>query len=232
MKEIRHVGLILDGTRRWARKNGVPVNSSGIILIKKMDEILTWIKDINDDGYNIKYLSAYAYSIDNLKRDEGFKHQLFDAMDWGINHLIKKYEKDFRIVIGGTRKKIDKKYMKVLEEVENRTKDNRVIVNIAMCYDGKQEICDAVEKFLKSETVVWDWKNFNPNILGKYLYFDDVPIDLIIRTGYEKRLSGFMPWYSTYSELFFLDCLSIDFTKEMFLDVLEEFFKRDRRFGI
>lgn len=226
----KHVAIILDGNRRYAKKKGLPGWSGHLIGSKKVDKLLDWCKELK-----IREITLYTFSMENFKRSK-----------MEINHLMnlfrKRFEKenkDKKIMKEGVRIRfIGRKYMfpkdlqKSMAELEKKTKNNKnYLFNFAMGYSGRTELVDAVKKIaekVKKKTL--KTKNINEEIIRKHLYLQDYP-DLIIRTAGEKRISNFLIFQAAYSELVFVNKFWPEFSKKDFINCIKEFSQRERRFG-
>ncbi len=206
------VGIILDGNRRWAKEKGLPTlegHRKGLLNVK---EIVTAAKD------DVGTVFLYVFSTENWSRTEkeisylmGLFRQFFDKEIDVLN------KKNVKVVVIGQRERFEKDIQELIVKAEEMTKDNTGITAVvALSYGGRADILQAAEK-----------GNIEENLWTKGLPDPDI----IIRTGGEKRLSGFLTWNSVYSELFFVDTYWPDFTKEEFLGILESYKNRERRLG-
>lgn len=214
-----HVGLIMDGNGRWAEGKGKK-RSDGHLA--GYNNLLSLNKHIFDIG--VKVLSIYALSIDNFKRP---KKEIDFILNLFLNNFMK--EKDYyinnniKVVFSGRKDILNDKLIKAMDDIENETKNNnKAIYNICLNYSSQNEIIDALNKIDKKITK----EDFH-----KYLYNDLPPIDFLIRTSGEQRLSDFMLWQAAYAELYFPKTYFPDFNEEKFDEAIIEFNKRNRRFG-
>jgi tritrans,polycis-undecaprenyl-diphosphate synthase [geranylgeranyl-diphosphate specific] len=225
-----HVGIILDGNRRWAKKRGLPPwigHKKGADNLKKILEVC--------DEIELEELSLYSFSMQNFKRTEEEKKELFKIFkDYFSEMLQEKNLKKFKdkgveIKILGRIELFPEELCNVLKEVMLKTEGNGSrLVNFCMAYGGREEIVDAVRK-------VKDPENVDAAEFAKHLYMNS-DVDLVIRTGGDgdkgaKRTSNFLIWQTAYSEWFFLTELFPSLSKEKFLGILEEFKGRERRYG-
>lgn len=221
-----HIGYIVDGNRRWARKHGLPTYEGHLAGYNAIQDIARATIDAG-----VKYVSAYVFSTENWKRSEDEVSKLMGL----VLRLLKSdlhifQENDVRLRILGSRENISDKILKAIDEAEEATKDNKR-GTLALCfnYGGQLEIADAVKKIVQSGAAADD---ITPELIEQNLYAADIPpCDLIVRTSGEKRLSNFMLWRSAYSELMFLDKNWPDMTKQDVTDILEEYKNRERRIG-
>ncbi|MFH1420745.1 MAG: polyprenyl diphosphate synthase [Candidatus Aenigmatarchaeota archaeon] len=230
-----HVGIIMDGNRRFAKTLMQLPWKGHKYGAKKAREVLEWACE-----KGIKYLTAYTLSLENLRtrpRDElrmilNLLGQEADAMVNDATHVVHRF--DVRVRFIGRLTQLPKKLQDKMHDVEKFTgKYKKHFLNIAVAYGGQQEIVDATKKIL-NETLkgVLRPSDLNETVVRKHLYTNGQPApDLIIRTGGEKRLSNFMPFQSAYSELIFLDKRWPAFSKKDFEGCLAEFADRQRRFG-
>ncbi len=222
----RHVGFIIDGNRRWAKKHGIPAYEGHLAGYNAIQDVT---KAAFDAG--VEYVSAYVFSTENWKRSEDEVNKLMGL----VLRLLKSdlhifMDNNIKLVVLGSLDKVDPKIIKAIGEAEAQTVDNSG-GTFALCfnYGGQIEIADAVKKIVRSGV---SEAEVTPELIEAHLYQPDVPrIDLIVRTSGEHRLSNFMLWRSAYAELLFLDKLWPDMTKEDVTDILKEYSTRARRFG-
>ena len=226
-----HIGLILDGNRRWARKNNVDINIGHLVGYKTLRERLF---DFFEAG--IRYLTIYALSLENAKKrsSEELKYIykiILKAVDTVIKESIIKDEK-IKINIIGRLSVLPLDVQEKIKELIEFTKDhNQAFLNICIMYDGQEEIVDAVKKILKDKI---NPDNINRELIKKYLYTNNFPeLDFIIRTGMEDgaRISGFLLWDASYAEFKFRSDFWPDYSKEMLIEDLKDYINRNRRKG-
>lgn len=229
----KHIGIIPDGNRRWARRKGLNPIFGHVYGYEKIKEVLNWIWELG-----IKYTTIYALSSENCKyRSEYERKNLFNLARRGLREIMEMrdiHEKKVRVKIFGKLDMVPKDIIELARKVEETTrKYNNYYLNIALCYGGRQEIIDAVrrivEKALKGQITVND---INEETFNKHLYTDGCPDpDLIIRTSGEERISNFLLWQSAYSELYFCEVYWPDFRKIDFWRAIRSYQLRQRRFG-
>ena len=229
MKEDLHVGIIMDGNGRWAEKKGL-IRSQGHLAGSKNLETL--IKHIFKRG--VKVLSIYAFSVENFKRDK-------EEVDYLMNLFVKVLKSKFdylkkqkvKIVFSKKATGLREDLEKLIQEIEFETKDNQEhILNICLNYSAEEEILDMVKKISqKVLTEEIEIEKITKEIINKNLYQDLPPVDLLIRTSGEYRLSNFMMYQLSYAELYFTNTLFPDFKAKDFDLALDEYYKRNRRFG-
>lgn len=224
-----HVGIIMDGNRRWARSNGLK-NSDG------HKEGYNTIKEISKHIYKegVKILSIFAFSTDNFKRSDEEITYLMNLFIKGFKELKKTYNEDnIKLIFSGRREPLRKDVLKSMDEIVESTKNNTGgILNICINYGGQAEIIDTTKKLIqKVQNKELEVDEINEETFSKNLYQDLPAIDLLIRTSGELRLSGFMLYSSAYSELYFSKLYFPDFKMNEVKKALEEYNLRDRRFG-
>lgn len=226
----KHVAIIMDGNRRWAKKRGLPTqlgHSEGANTLEKMADIC--------EDLGIKYLTVYAFSTENWKRSEEEVDHLMKLLAKHIKDFDKRIKnRNVRFRLVGEISRLNKDLQNGIREIEERTKNNTgLTVNIAINYGGRAEIAIATQKIaedVKNDKIKIE--DINEELIYKYLQTKESPDpDLLIRTGGEQRLSGFLLWQSSYSELYFTDVLWPDFDKKELEKAIEEFNNRKRNFG-
>ena len=228
-KNPNHIAIIMDGNGRWAQKRGLKRtkgHQKGADALKKISE---YVYD-----KNIKVLSVFAFSTENWKRD---KEEVDFLMDLFLKAFKENFEsvkkKGVKVIFSGVKTKLSDKVLKAMEDMQNETKDNiNGIFNICLNYGGQDEIIEATKKIsidVKNNNL--DLDDIDSNLFNKYLFNDLPPIDLLIRTSGEYRISNFMLWQMAYAEFYFTDVLWPDFNEEEMDKAIESYNKRDRRFG-
>ena len=226
-----HLGIIPDGSRRWAKKNDIK-DYDGKQSGEAVEKIL---KHVVEHHPEIIELSVWALSIDNLKRNEKDKELVYSVIENRMVNLIDYVEKSkigIKVnIIGSSLFELPANVREISGKVASQTNKNEdIILNLCIGYGGKQEIIDAVmtaSKWLRKNPTI---AKIHENVFEKFLTIPR-PLDIVIRTGGEKRLSGFMLYQIEYAELFFSDTLWPDFSTKELDNIMEEFFKRERRFG-
>ncbi|TQJ31682.1 isoprenyl transferase [Microbacterium sp. SLBN-146] len=229
----RHVAMMIDGNRRWARQLGYDSAAHGHRAgAAKMREFLEWCDDLG-----IAVVSLYLLSNDNLvKRDSRELSDLLEIIAELAEELS--HERDWRVQHVGRRDLLPPELARVLTDAQERTKGNSGLhVNLAVGYGGRGEIVDAV----RSVIVAHDRSggsleelaaSLTPEQIGEHLYTGGQPDpDLVIRTSGEQRLSDFLLWQSAHSEFYFVEALGPDLREVDFLRAIRDFTRRDRRFG-
>jgi len=218
------IGIIMDGNRRWAKAKGLPTFEGHRRGYEKLKEVLSWTKEAK-----ISCLIIYGFSTENWKRSTEEVSYLLDLFRLVFTKELEFFKKENRkIVCVGERERFPEDLRKFMEKAERETSNlSGTTLVLALSYGGRSEIVSAVKKIVTAGV-----KDITKENFAKFLWTKDLPDpDLIIRTGGEKRLSGFLPWQSVYSELFFTDTQWPDFSKEEFDGVISEFSCRKRNFG-
>lgn len=221
-----HVGLILDGNRRWAKAKGLPTlegHRQGAEAFRAVSLAAF------DRG--VKYVSAYTFSTENWQRTEEEVGYLMRLLIKAVEkHLKSFHEANIKVVLLGRREGLDSSVLKAIDKTESLTKDNtRGTLALCFNYGGKAELVDAVKDIIDSGI---SSDQITPEIIAQHVYAPEVPeIDLLIRTSGERRTSGFMMYRSEYAELYFTDTMWPDFDAAALDLALEDYNSRKRRFG-
>ncbi len=229
----RHVAMMIDGNRRWARQLGYDSAAHGHRAgAAKMREFLEWCDDVG-----VKVVSLYLLSNDNLRKRDSqeladlieiiaeLAHELSHERDWRVNHM-------------GRAHLLPPDLASALADAERRTKDHRGLhVNLAVGYGGRGEIVDAVRSIIAKHdedggSLEELAASLTPEQIGEHLYTGGQPDpDLVIRTSGEQRLSDFLLWQSAHSEFYFVEALGPDLREVDFLRAIRDYASRDRRYG-
>lgn len=225
-----HVGIIMDGNRRWAKEKGmIPSlgHKAGADNLKVVAEAC--------EKFGIKHLTVFAFSTENWKRSKeevGYLMDLFLSYTKSFKKRLN--EKNYRVRLTGDKSALSDELQKEITYIEDATKNNKgLTINIAINYGGRAEIVNATkniaEKIQKGEIKLED---INEELLCKNMQtFDSPDPDLLIRTGGEERLSGFLIWQSAYSEFYFTKVYWPDFGEEELKKAVIEYSNRKRNFG-
>ena len=226
----RHIAIIMDGNRRWAKSKMLPVklgHKQGAETLKKV------VRHANKIG--IEYITVYAFSTENWKRSEEEVSALMNLLESYLDDFAKEADTENIVIrVLGDLTALSETLQENIKRTIERTKNNTgTIFNIALNYGGRNEIVNAVRNISKE---VLDGKlsieEINEEIFAEHLYTKNDPDpDLLIRTSGELRLSGFLPWQTVYSEFIFLEKLWPDFTPEDLDEAIKIFQKRNRKFG-
>jgi len=229
-KELKHLACIMDGNGRWAKQRHLPRHLGH----KKGCEIVSEIYDgCIEKG--IKVMSLFAFSTENWNRPEDEIKHLFDYLDSFFKKEIKRIIKDgSRIMVSGDLSRIPEKTRNTINDAIEKTKDcKNFVFNICLNYGGKDEIVRAsklIAQDVKDGKISID--DINEQSFENYLYTRGLPpVDLLIRTSGEMRTSNFLPWQLAYAEFIFVKTYWPDFNKEELFSCIEEFNKRNRRYG-
>lgn len=233
----RHVGLILDGNRRYAIEQGLRTVTEGHRLgADKLDEVLSWC-----DELKIRNITVWVFSTENISRTQEEVKELLKVIEWKIRELAQDpltHRRRMRIKAIGKMELLPETTRGAIKEAEEATRDyDNLSLTIALGYGGRQEIADALkdlvkEKLDRGESLEDIAGHITPDEIGRHLYTLDLPDpDLIIRTSGEIRMSGFLLWQSAYSEFYFCDVYWPAFRKIDFLRAIRSYQQRERRFG-
>lgn len=222
----RHVGYIVDGNRRWAKMHGLPTYEGHLAGYNAIQEVAIATFD-----QGVEYVSAYIFSTENWKRSEQEVNKLMGLVLKLLStdlHLFD--DNNIRLKVLGSRERVSDRILEAIDKAETQTAGNtRGTLAVCFNYGGQLEIADAVKKIMQSDVKADD---VTPELISKNLYVSEVPpLDLIVRTSGEQRMSNFMLWRSAYSEFLFLEKLWPDMTKDDVNAILEEYSRRDRRIG-
>lgn len=229
LKIPNHVGVIVDGNGRWAKERGLTRSDGHKAGVENLEHLFTYM--INR-GVNV--ISAYIFSTENFKRSEAEVKYLMDMIVKKFKLYSKKYNKEnIKIIFSGRKDGLRSDVIEVINALEDKTKNNtKGIINFCLNYGGHAEIIDATKKIYNDiNNGVLSINELNDEIYAKYLYQDLPPIDLLIRTSGENRISNFMLWQISYAEFYFPKTYFPDFDEKEFEIALLEYNKRDRRFG-
>lgn len=220
----KHVAIIMDGNGRWAQNKGLARTEGhreGLNTLRKTIEFAS--------VQGVMFLSVYAFSTENWKRPKKEVKFLMDLFSFFVDKEVQQLQaKKIKIKVLGDRQSLNKKTVEKIQWAEDLTKDNKQMqVNFLFNYGSRQELLQAVNKYLSEDFGVVDEESFS-----KKLYTCDIPDpDLIIRTGGDYRLSNFLLWQAAYTELYFTPVLWPDFSDKDFVLALEDYSRRQRRFG-
>ena len=223
-----HVAIIMDGNGRWAKQKKlkrVEGHRIGIDSVRNVTEACC--------EFGIPYLTLYAFSKENWSRPKEEVKTLMSLLGLYLeNELPFMMENGVHFNIIGEKKDFSKTLQAQFDRVMKETAaNNKVVLTIALSYSGRTEITRAVQ-LISDDAKNGRIKRIDERTFKRYLYAPDMPDpDLLIRTSGEMRVSNFLLWQIAYTEIYFTDILWPDFRKEAFLDALQEFAKRERRFG-
>ncbi|TBR15067.1 isoprenyl transferase [bacterium] len=226
----RHIAIVMDGNGRWAKEKGLPRTAGHNKGAKQVEVIMEAASDLG-----VSVLTLYAFSAENWSRPKHEIDILMRLLSNFLDNKVKQLNKNnIRFKVIGRQKPLPDYLIKKIADVEKRTAGNSgLLLVLALNYGSRQEIIDAVLRFLdlavKGEVSA---KDLNEETFSEYLYTAGMPDpDLFIRTSGEMRISNFLLWQLSYAELYFPAKYWPDFGKEDLEDAIDEYNKRERRFG-
>ena len=219
---MKHIAFIMDGNGRWAKKRGFPREYGHREGAKAFQRVVEYCGTIG-----IEYVTVYAFSTENWKRPENEVKAIMQLFTEYMSEAFRVFaEKGLRIRFIGDRSRFDEKLIALMEQLENDSKENPKVLNVAFNYGGREDIVHAAQK------LVAGGEELTEENLSKSLYTEDCPDpDLVVRTGGEMRISNFLLWQSAYAELYFTDTLWPDMQEKDVDMAVNEFMRRNRRFG-
>lgn len=229
-KTPKHIAIILDGNGRWAEENGHTRNYGHR---KGCDALVSIVK--HSRKLSVKYLSVFAFSTENWKRPKKEVDYLLNLINLYLNRYINDLVNNGVCVkIIGSRENLSMNLIKLIEDVESRTKNNtNLYFNICFNYGSHDEIVTAVKKIcvdVLNDNIMID--DISQAMFEKYLFTYGIPpVDLLIRTSGEQRISNFLLWQIAYSELYFTKVYWPDFSKNDLEEAINNYKERNRRFG-
>jgi undecaprenyl diphosphate synthase len=222
----RHIGYIVDGNRRWARTHGIPSYEGHLAGYNAIQDVA---RATFDEG--VEYMSAYIFSTENWKRSQDEVSRLMGLvlklLTSDLHHFT---DNNIKLRVLGSREGVDGKILKEIENAE-KTTENNTAGTLALCfnYGGQLEIAEACKKIIQEGI---DAEDVTIDTISDRIYDPEIPpVDLIVRTSGEQRLSNFMLWRAAYSEFMFIEKTWPDMTKEDVQAIVEEYNNRSRRFG-
>lgn len=224
-----HIGIIMDGNGRWAKEKGMVRTMGHKKAIETLKNLCIHMADVG-----VKYCSLYAFSTENFKRDVSeveFLMNLFITAFKKEMDFLK--EKNVRVLFSGRKKPLPEEVLNVMDEIVEDTKNNnKLVLNICLNYGSHAEIVDTTKKICemyKNNEITLN--SIDEEFISKNLYNDLPPLDFVIRTSGEQRLSNFMMYQASYAEFYFPKTYFPDFDNLEFDKAIIEFNKRNRRFG-
>ena len=225
----RHIAIIMDGNGRWAKKRGLPRTAGHAAGAEAFRRIANYCRTLG-----VEYLTVYAFSTENWKRSKDEVSGIMRLLGKYLTEALEDMEKNrVRFRFFGDLSRLSPPLQKLCTDAQNRSRDYDVQVNFCLNYGGRDEITRACRAFAQD---VKDGKRevdeLTEDLLSSYLYSADVPDpELIIRPSGEMRTSNFLLWQSAYSEYVFMDVLWPDFGPDDLDLAIEEYYRRNRRFG-
>ena len=225
----KHIGIIMDGNGRWAKKRGLIRSMGHRAGADNLKELCLHMASVG-----VQYVSLYAFSTENFKRE---KYEVDFLMNLFVTLFTKEFqtimEHNIRVVFSGRTSLLPKKVLKAMEEVSEKTRDNTgAVLNICLNYGGQSEIVDMTKRLCQDyKEGKIDLSDIDCSFVQHHLYQDLPPLDFVIRTSGELRLSNFMLYQASYAEFYFTDVLFPDFNALEFDKAIVEFNQRNRKFG-
>lgn len=222
----KHVGFVVDGNRRWARQHGLPAYEGHLAGYNALKDVA-----LATLASGVEYMSAYIFSTENWKRSADEVKRLMGLTLKILTTDIPLFnDNNVQLKVIGSRENVSPKLLKAIDNAEAETAGNTGgIFAICFNYGGQLEIVDAVKKIVQSGVPA---DEVDEAMIAKNLYAPEVPpLDIIVRTSGEQRLSNFMLWRAAYSEFFFLEKNWPDMTKDDVTTIIKEYANRHRRFG-
>lgn len=225
----QHIGIIMDGNGRWAKKRGLPRNfghKQGAAVFKKT---INWARELG-----VKCVTFYAFSTENWKRPAEEVNGIMNLLRQYIKDIRAAAREDIRFIFPGDITALPPDITEELMDIQNSTVDNTgFIAGVALNYGGRDEIVRAArllaQKAVDGEIIP---AGITEDAMDKLMYTAQMPpLDLVIRPSGEQRLSNFLIWQAAYAEFVFMDVLWPDFTKKHLEQAIDEYIGRDRRFG-
>jgi len=223
---IKHIAIIMDGNRRWAKEHKLPSaagHKKGVTSLRNV------VRACDECG--VKYLTVYAFSTENWKRSKEEVDFLMDLVAVTLkNELDDMHKENVKISFIGDSSKLSDKLQKITSNAQDKTKNNNgVNLQIALNYGSRDEIVNAVKSIIDDGYKSGD---ITADVISKHLYTKDIPDpDILIRTGGEKRISNYLLWQIAYSEVIVVDEYWPEFDRCSLLKCIEEFNRRQRRYG-
>lgn len=226
----KHIAFIMDGNGRWAKKRLMPRSYGHKNGCEAIIRVLRACRD-----FNINYVSLYAFSTENWKRSEEEVSYLMNLLDeYFTKYLNKLVEGNIKVIISGFTENLPNGVKKVIDNIQNATKNNNgQVLNLCFNYGSQKEIVRATKLIVKD---VLDGKlkvdDINENTISNNLFTKGLPdVDFMVRSSGEQRISNFLLYQIAYAELYFIDAYWPDFDKNIVYECLKEYEKRQRRFG-
>ena len=225
----RHIAIIMDGNGRWAKNRGLPRTAGHAAGAEAFRKIANYCRQIG-----VEYLTVYAFSTENWKRSEEEISGIMRLLGLYLKEALRDMKKNrVRFCFFGDLSRLSPKLQKLCLEAQEQSAEYDVQVNFCLNYGGRQEIMQAAQRFaadIASGRIAAE--ELNEEMFSAYMYSKDVPDpELIIRPSGEKRTSNFLLWQSAYSEYVFMNVLWPDFSPEHLDEAIEEYHRRNRRFG-
>ena len=224
-----HIGFIMDGNGRWAKKRGLPRKFGHREGAKTFKKIVRHCKDIG-----IRYITFYAFSTENWKRPKEEVDTIIDLFNQYIEDVRKHIDEEVKVIFLGDKSVFNQELQQKMNSLENDSRDfDKMTLLLAINYGGRDDIVHSIKgiaELIKSGTIVPD--QIDESLVSSMLYTQGIPdVDLIIRPSGEQRTSNFLIWQSAYAELYFTDILWPDFSAKELDKALKNYASMGRRFG-
>lgn len=227
---LRHIAIIMDGNRRWAKRHFLPTLEGHRRGYNKIIDVIRWCIE-----NNVQVLTVYAFSSENWNRTREEVDYLMNLLRMALQDEKDEFNKQgVRVKIIGQKGRFADDIQLFISQIEQKTSHNeKLLFQLALSYGGRPEIIQAIQNIAQAiEKKELSAKDVSEDIIRKNLWTKDIPDpDLIIRTGGEQRLSNFLLWQSAYSELYFTKIYWPAFSQKEFLAAIEEYYQRQRRYG-
>ena len=227
----KHIGIIMDGNGRWARRRSFPRVEGHRKGAKTVEKVVSFCRKIR-----ISALTLYSFSMENWNRPQLEVDALMTLLDEYINDELERMIKEnIRFNTIGQIGNLPQSIQKLVSKAQEMTRENDgLILTLALSYGSRNEMVTAIKEMVKEvQCGLLNLEDIDPQLVSQYLYTSDLPeVDLLIRTGGEYRLSNFLLWQSAYAELSFTDVLWPEFNEEQLLEIILDFQRRERRFGL
>lgn len=230
LNTLQHIAIIMDGNNRWAKQQGASGVSGHKAGVERLRDMLSACSE-----HNIDVLTVFAFSSENWQRPPKEVDALMSLFHLYLTNESKKLKKEgVRLRVIGSRQRFSPKLIKAIDKAESIACEGKRTLVIAADYSGQWDIAQAArqmaEKVLLGELAPED---IQQESMDKYLCLSDLPpVDLLIRTGGERRISNFLLWQAAYTELYFSDDLWPDFDRDSLKEAINDFASRQRRFGL
>lgn len=226
----KHIAIIMDGNRRWAKNRGLTTKEGHKAGSKNLEKMALFCNELG-----IKYLTVYAFSTENWKRTKEEVSALMFILKANLDSMLRKMDlKNIKIRVIGEKENIPSDIQARIDKLVEKTKNNTgLVLNIAFNYGGRAEIVHACKEIaVKIKNGELDVENINEELISNNIYTAGQPDpDLMIRTSKELRTSNFLPWQLTYSEFYFPEKHWPEFEETDLIEAIKVYQKRNRRFG-
>jgi len=226
----RHIAIIMDGNGRWAAQRHKPRTYGHEAGVRAVREVVQATAELG-----VQYLTLYTFSVENWKRPKLEVSALMSLLTrTTIKELDELIKQDVKLITTGRITGLPKERRKVIQDAVEKTRDNKgLVLNLALNYGGRTEILDAVKAIVEaSKGGLVDIPDIDEDLFSGFLYTADIPDpDLLIRTSGEQRISNFLLWQTSYTELYIIDTLWPDFGRKELYEAILDYQQRERRFG-